>query len=380
MDKSPFIRIEHIDDVAPHISFDLGFVVSRRPDHSVIDYVYTTDETFLTPIARECRGLKFDASGKIIGRPFHKFFNLGEKERVEDIDWSQPHATLDKLDGSMVHPVRLNGEIVFMTRMGMTDQSAKARLHADASMLALCSAMLDAGVTPIFEFTSPDNRIVVAYDKPRITLLAARQIISGDYFPHTELTALGNRFGVPVAANRGAINEAKTFVAEARELPGIEGYVIAFDSGHRIKLKTDGYVLRHKALSGLSLEKNVLAWVAARAVDDVVPLLSDELAKEVLSYQATVLTSLSRHAGQIKALVAQHGMLPRKDFAAIVMKEVDPRLRGAAFSALDGRDPAAALMGTIESAAKSGTSVDAIRDLFGMRWDVSGLAMPDLEA
>ncbi len=77
------VRIEHIDDVAPHIREDSGIIISRRPDLSVIDYIYTTDDTFDTALARECRGLKFDADGRIIGRPFHKFFNLGDKERVE---------------------------------------------------------------------------------------------------------------------------------------------------------------------------------------------------------------------------------------------------------------------------------------------------------
>ncbi|CAO4143290.1 hypothetical protein [Methylorubrum extorquens] len=81
-----FPKIEHIDDVTPHVSFDKGFVVSRRPDHTVIDYVFALPETFDTPIARECRGLKFDRDGLLIGRPFHKFFNLGERERIEEID------------------------------------------------------------------------------------------------------------------------------------------------------------------------------------------------------------------------------------------------------------------------------------------------------
>src|SRR5262245_38066531 len=105
------IRIEHIDDVVPHIPPERGIIVSSRRDHTVIDYVYSFDDTFDTAIARECRGLKFGADGRIIARPFHKFFNLGEKERVEDIDWSRPHQVFDKLDGSMIHPAMLNGEM-----------------------------------------------------------------------------------------------------------------------------------------------------------------------------------------------------------------------------------------------------------------------------
>jgi RNA ligase len=379
MDAPPFPRIEHLDDVLPHISYELGFVVSRRADHTVIDYVYATDATFASPVARECRGLKFDSEGRLIARPLHKFFNLGEKEQVGAIDWSQPHVALDKLDGSMIHPVRLGGQLVMMTRMGATGQAALASSHAGPAVIRLCNDLLDAGITPVFEFTSPDNRIVVAYDRPTITLLAARGIVSGTYLTHAQLEDLGARYGVPVAGSRGRVEDPAGFVAEARSLPHIEGFVVAFDSGHRIKLKTDGYVLRHKAISGLAHEKNVLAWVAAGAVDDVLPLLSPQLGRAVRAYQDSVLAGLGRLSGQIAAFVEANRALPRRDFAARVMASLDPRLRGAAFAALDGRDPTASLMASLEAATRSATAVDAIRDLIGMHWDTATLHLPEIE-
>ncbi|CAO4195063.1 RNA ligase [Methylorubrum extorquens] len=375
-----FPKIEHIDDVTPHVSFDKGFVVSRRPDHTVIDYVFALPETFDTPIARECRGLKFDRDGLLIGRPFHKFFNLGERERIEEIDWSVPHAVQDKLDGSMVHPVLLEGSLTFMTRMGATAQAMAAGSEADSGTLDLSRHLLVAGITPVFEFTSPENRIVVAYERPALTLLTARDMVSGTYLPQIELADLAERFAVPLVRSHGSIADARAFAEAARRETGIEGYVVCFDDGHRLKLKTDAYVLRHRALSGVHLEKNVLAWVATGAVDDVIPLLPPEIGERVLTYQGTVNAGLAEQARAIRTFVAEHGDLSRKDFAALVSKRIDPRLKQAAFNAFDGRDPADVLLALVTRAAGSENRVEAVRDLFGMHWSTTGLPLPELEA
>ncbi|AMB46160.1 RNA ligase [Methylobacterium sp. AMS5] len=375
-----FPTIEHLANVTPYVSFDQGFVVSRRPDHTVIDYVYTVPETFSSAMALECRGLKFDRDGRIIGRPFHKFFNLGERQRTEDIDWSIPHHVLDKLDGSMVHPVLLDGATVFMTRMGASMQAAAAQRHAGTGVLELARHLLDGGITPIFEFTSPDNRIVIAYDQPALTLLAAREMISGAYLPLADLVGLGERFDVPVVRAKGAIADAKGFVAGARREAGIEGYVLAFEDGHRLKLKTDGYVLRHRALSDVRLEKNVLGWVAAGAVDDVVPILPETVAARLLAYQAVVEGRASAHAADILAFAAEHRGVPRKDFAVLAFRRFDKRLTHAAFAAFDGRDPRAVIGAMLVHASGSEGRVEAVRDLFGMTWIAEDLDLPAIEA
>ncbi|TIU44644.1 MAG: hypothetical protein E5W30_19685, partial [Mesorhizobium sp.] len=91
---------------------------------------------------------------------------------------------------------------------------------------------------------------------------------------------------MPLIQSVQMTSSTRDFVTIARSQEGIEGYVIAFDDGQRFKLKTAFYALRHKALSGLAHEKNILAWVAEGAVDDVVPLLAADLAEELKAYQS----------------------------------------------------------------------------------------------
>jgi RNA ligase len=359
--------IEHLDDVLPHIRPDMGIIHSVHQSYSVINYVFSVDGTFDTAIARECRGLKFAPDGALIARPFHKFFNLGEKRTPKDEPWDAGHVVLDKLDGSMIHPAMVAGDMVFMTRMGISAQSRQAWDKAGPGLRQLCKHMLAAGYTPIFEFTSPDNRIVVAYERPELTLLAIRHMRTGLYMPHLEVERIGAEHGVAVVRSFGAVEDVAVFWNDARALKGVEGYVIAFENGHRIKIKADAYVLRHKALAGLAYEKNLLAWVATDAVDDVLPLLAPEAAQTVRDYHAQILKAVSRWEAEIGDFVTQNAHLPRKDFAIKTKGALPSQLQSVAFRALDGTPPRKGVMEILERASGSDTKVEAIRSLFGMK-------------
>jgi RNA ligase len=371
------VRIETIDDVLPHISFEDGFVVSKRDDYTVIDYIFANEKTFANPVAMECRGLKFGTDGRLIARPFHKFFNIGEREAPEAVDWSRPHLVADKLDGSMVHPCLLNGEMVFMTRMGISPQAKAAFAAASDAVKALSADMLADGVTPIFEFTSPDNRIVIEYDETRLTLLALRETISGVYRSHTELEQAAMAYGVPPVQTFGQVEDVSRFIRDGRLLSGVEGYVVVFDDGHRLKLKSDGYVLRHKALAGVAYEKNLLALIAEDALDDVLPLLHTDVAARVRTYRDRLMVSVAARLAEVERFVAAQAGVSRRDFAMALKPEIDPRLHKLAFGLLDGWDGREILMKIVAWAGHSENRVAQVRDLFGLEWSGTDLVLRD---
>ena len=86
------------------------------------------------------------------------------------------------------------------------------------------------------------------------------------------------------------------------------------------------HVLRHKALAGLAYEKNLLAWIATDAVDDVLPLLAPEAADFVREYQSQVMDAVSQWETKIGEFVAENADLPRKDFAMKTKEAVPARL------------------------------------------------------
>ncbi|MEQ8824053.1 MAG: RNA ligase [Filomicrobium sp.] len=371
------LMINTIDDVLPQINTDNGICVSKRTNYTVIDYVFVTKETFDTDMALQCRGLKFDLDGRIIGRPFHKFFNMYEKEDPSSVDWSRPHTILEKLDGTMIHPVMLGSEMVFMTRMGITSHAERAMALASPQVVALCRDLLAAGLTPMFEYTGPENRVVVLYESSRLTLLAVRETITGRYLPYAELARIATKHDVPVAQSHGTIENIAEFIADGRALRDVEGYVIAFDDGHRVKLKADGYVLRHRALSHVHLEKNVLNWVLTGAVDDVIPLLSPKAAERVLEYQSLVEEAISQQTAKVQNFYEDNRCLDRKDYALAAAQTLPKHLRSAAFIALDGRSARDGVHGHLAWAAHSQPRIDQVREFYGLEWSGDDLVLQD---
>lgn len=366
------MKIEHIDEVLPHVAGRSDFVVAQRPGYTVIDYVYAAADTFEDPVRLECRGLKFGPDGKTLARPFAKFFNIGEKERTQPhlIDLTRPHTVMEKLDGSMIHPAIVDGKLVFMTRMGHTDVAKKAEALITPVLETACKiALIEMGVTPIFEYTAPNNRIIIKYERPQLHLLALRETISGAYLPVETVRPNAIRMGVePVPFVPSYWESTQDFVAYARTIQGAEGFVIRFDDGMWLKMKGDDYVLKHRSKDQISLEKNALALILAGQVDDVMPLLTDDDRRNLEGYRDAVLAGVAETAERVAAVVASGAHLDQKQFAVEHLAALDPALRQLAFAARKGAAPADAVREAIAKRLGSQTDVDAVRPLFNATW------------
>lgn len=188
-----FPKIRTITDVLPHIEGRSEFIVAEREFGTVINYVVAMADTFNMEgpddvggaIRRECRGLKFYPDGIVAARTFHKFFNIGEKEETQPhlIDFSRDHIIMEKRDGSMLHPMKVNKDIRWMTKMGITSVSEQAEefISKNSNYQNFANWCIVNQLTPIFEWTSPNNKIVIGYEMDALTLLAVRKNVTGEY-------------------------------------------------------------------------------------------------------------------------------------------------------------------------------------------------------
>jgi RNA ligase len=304
----PFIK--HIDDVLPHIADKPEIARIEKDGYTVLDYIYAGETTFDNPYARECRGLKFDSEGKLIGRPFHKFFNLNEKDetKFENQDWTEPFTLFNKWDGSMIHPALVNGELVFMTRKGVTDVAMQAMRECDYDADEMVM-LLKSGFTPIYEFISPNNKIVIHYDEPRLVPLNIRDRETGTYFTNFAETdsPLGNHL------KGQSIEEILDSIKKAKDL---EGTVIQFHYSKRfIKFKADDYVALHRVIDETAHEKRVLALIMDDKLDDVLPLVAPARAEHLKAYAKNVNWILLCRAKYISNYVFYRQDYTQKDFA-----------------------------------------------------------------
>lgn len=313
-----FPKIETLDDVLPSIEGRKDFIVVRKDGYTVVDYVYTLPDSFDDPIRLECRGLKFDMDGRIIARPLHKFFNVGEKQQMGDIDITQPHVITKKLDGSMVHSAFIGRQFTFMTRMGATDvaKAAEDRFAFD-NYLRFCSECHSSNITPIFEYTAPDNRIVIRYEHPELRLIAMRETVSGKYLDIFKHGAV-QYWKVPCVSKCSLFQRIENFpgfLDHTSALQGEEGYVVQFSDGHAVKIKADDYVRKHRAIDDLGSKKKVVAVILNGGADDILPMLDEDDKSELVNFYAALQNEINIRVYQVQNFLDVNQSCDRKTFA-----------------------------------------------------------------
>lgn len=278
------------------------FSCKDKGSYSVIDYNLNTRETFVgrnereTMVLLNLRGTAFDNStGKIIRLGFHKFFNHGEfPEKDLQLDFSDDHLVMQKLDGSFIAPIYASEGTVLGTRAGVTDVSKLADDFVASTLdvsfydelIAVCR---EENITPMFELCSRKNRVVIDHPEDRLVLTGMREISTGEYFYHETVVALGEIFNVECVKVQGTVGpDFEKFKNSVSSLIDDEGVVIRFTKGkntdHMLKLKAAQYVLQHKAIDQLKFAKDVLLLSLTGALDDVIPLLNEVTRVRVESF------------------------------------------------------------------------------------------------
>ena len=287
-----FPQIETIHDVIPFIKGYPEFKILHKDGYSVITYMVNNGNTFKgndhsASIRRECRGLKFYPDGRIASRPFHKFFNVNETEETQlnQIDLTKPHKIQVKLDGSFFTPVLVNNQIQWMTKAGITDFSPLVEnwVNDHFGYNQFATEMIGQNVTPIFEFCSPDNKVVIFYEQPQLTLLALRDNFTGEYLDYPMELIKKYEIAVVDELMEGfeSINHLIDFV---RPLENQEGFVIVFEDGFRVKIKADQYILIHKSLDQIKHNRHIVQMMNDGCLDDVLSILPQSERTRVNKY------------------------------------------------------------------------------------------------
>lgn len=330
-------------------------------------YMIAAEGTFDDAWSRECRGIVFDkASGRVTGRPLHKFFNVGEREstRVENLDWSKVVRVMDKRDGSMIHTVQTASGVRLKSKKSFDSDVAKA---AEAWMrgqmqgqglhvLSFVDSVCAHNSTAIFEWTAPDARIVLFYPEAELRLLHIRHNETGDYLDGEVMKAWADMFGVKVVdevdeffkltsdvgegdniTDEDYIFDAKSLLDAAKTREGVEGWIVQFENGEMVKVKTEWYLKRHRAMTFLR-ERDIAQLVLDEGLDDLKSLLVSEGVNidEILKIEARVLHDLREVAMSVDMIYEEDKSMARKDFA---IKHTGHKHFGLLMAKFVGKEP-----------------------------------------
>lgn len=339
-----FPVIKNAEQVLKAIDGNSAFIVKRdeEADLLIVNYVLNTPATFpeftgdsaqdeVSAILRECRGITFRLStGELLSRKYNKFFNLGERDEVtvNRLDWSRPHLILEKLDGSMITPVLVDGQVRYATKMGLTDVACLAEKFAasfaDYRYDRFSEEMIRLGVTPIFEFCSRKQRIVVDYPEDQLVLTAIRDNLLGEYWTQEQMENTSLAYDIPVvkAYNTGGTYLAvKDFMAAHADMEGAEGFVVRFADGDMVKVKMEWYLKLHKMVDLMKNERALIQLILDEQIDDVLSMIRDEDRHAVEEFERLLQAHWTELATKIQGYVKNAREVIQKNMDVSIFEE-----------------------------------------------------------
>jgi RNA ligase len=338
--NTPFPVINHIDDLLPHIANKPEILVRPGPlGSTVVCYQFQDNDTFDSAWAAECRGIVFDRDGKVAARPLHKFFNVGERPGTQP-DLASAVRVMDKRDGSMIHTVWLDGQLLLKSKKvfknAQTDMAWEwLRRPENAWVLDFCHNMASQNDTCIFELTSPSNRIVVGYPDTDMRLLHVRKNDTGEYYSGEALRMIAKGvYDVRLVDEYNGIADIGQTLADMKDA---EGFVLQFANGDMVKAKCPWYLNLHRTLS-FTRERDIAEAALEERLDDI---------KSALTTTGVDLTAVNRIESLVKTILLQTQQhitvvlnddkdLDRKDFA---IKHKGHPAFGMLMAAYQGKEP-----------------------------------------
>lgn len=258
---------------------------------SVFNYRLAQYNDFVNPLpskpnvkAYEMRGLTFvfNEDGTLFNRYvlLEKFFNLNQvPESMYSIVKNYKIKYINnKEDGSIASFVKFpNGKVYGKSKMGFDNDQANGinKIYkTNSDIKNLVDWCLDNDIIPIFEYVAPHNRIVLRYPNEELILLRLRNNITGE---HIDIKEHLDKIGSIKIAPFDDDNTLDGLIEKSRTEIDKEGWIVQFDNGHMVKVKTDWYCERHGLLSeDIYREHIIIGYILDDKIDDVLGQIPEE--------------------------------------------------------------------------------------------------------
>lgn len=236
---------------------------------TLLGFKYTTNTVYSEDwdsVSLHARGIVFEyETGKVLARPFDKFFNLGEMINVETGElksiagYVKQHLGFDNLSGDYKHQKfrvmdKLDGSlgIAFWTgtdwyvKTAGSFESEQAKWAIEWFDMSIDPNVLDESKTYLFEIIYDEDKHPIEYDFEGLVLLGIIDTQTGIEEPLSEILRVAKELNI----RHAEVLEFTDFdeVAKyAKNLPKTkEGVVITFENGFKLKVKGDEFLALQK--------------------------------------------------------------------------------------------------------------------------------------
>jgi len=243
--------------------------VNEHSGRTMFTYLYADYKLLQEPCGKETRGIVFGPDGKILSRPFHKFFNPGEPGAPAAEDFKIWFVG-EKVDGSLlqVRWLKDENELFVASRSTINPETSYVIKAFNAlpestkeQIKALAMALPEH--THLYELVDPNNQIVIFHERLGAKYIISRAIDSGVY------AIFSTQADEYVAWKPNDDDKSiADFQHMAEDATGIEGWVVLdHEAQDFLKIKTPWYLERHAAAS-LNLPEHYLNAWADGVLDD----------------------------------------------------------------------------------------------------------------
>ncbi len=308
-----------------------------------------------TPPTEIFRSSLWNSQGELISASFKKFFNWAEHP-----EFHKPPTSLtanggcelmEKIDGSTLIVSRYKGQVIFRTR-GTTDATKMDNGHEIEWLKDKYPAIssVPEGVSHIYEWVSPENKIVLNYgEDPDVYLIAIIKHEDYSLVSQKQLDDCAALYGFkrPARYNFGSVEE---MLKSIEDLKGKEGLCVYYNNGQNIrKVKSAWYLALHRMKTELGSFERVVDFYFSmnrptyqEYYDFIVKNYDYELAEQVrgsISIICESIKEVDRIIDSMKAKVLPLKKLVRKDAAAVILQAYgDTNRSGMAFNLMDGKE------------------------------------------
>jgi 8-oxo-dGTP pyrophosphatase MutT (NUDIX family) len=218
----------------------------KHPVYPIFIYNYTDkckQFQFWNDTTLWCRGLVLDINGKVIARPFKKFFE--EHQLYEEFKPSQNKAKIyEKIDGALCIMFFYREKLIFCNRQSFKSRQAVVAFEIFYKKYAKqLDKLTQNNRTYLFEIVYPNNRFVVNYGtKEELYLLGIMENNTGKRSEEKIF------FKTPKLKTKSTIFDKKN-----------EGVVIHFEDDFKLKIKNEHFKKRYLEIEQIkvNIAKNI---------------------------------------------------------------------------------------------------------------------------
>jgi T4 RnlA family RNA ligase len=163
------------------------------------------------------------------------------------------------------------------------------RLEDDYKMnlILYTKSWIDKGYTPIFEFVSLSNLIILSYEETKLIPLGIRHNLSGEYISYDELKKSCQEFNIECVKSHDLGDDIEKAIEIISGMKNIEGFVLRMKNDDLFKIKSDWYRKLHDATNkfqvGKISETELWLKILDNEMDDILSVLSkDEETKKLI--------------------------------------------------------------------------------------------------